>query len=133
MVLELKTSNGTNFMLRLHLEMMSSPYDRFPVIETIELKDSADIRHAVDKMIESYASQELNGKFSYRILLPRDPKSVAKAKRMGLAFQGEFILGLRKHNILPKVREVRYVHDKDHYGWLLASPEVFERFEKGAP
>jgi len=114
--------------------MMSAfPYDRFPVIETIDLRDASDIRRAVDKMIDSYASQELNGKFSYRILLPRDPKSAAKAKRIGLAFQGEFILGLRKRNILPKVREVRYVYDKDHYGWLLASPEVYEQFERGTP
>jgi hypothetical protein len=50
---------------------------------------------------------------------------------MGLAFQGEFILGLRRHNIVPKVREVRYIHDESHYGWLLANPEVYERFSKG--
>jgi hypothetical protein len=28
------------------------------------------------------------------------------------------------------VREVRYVHDESHYGWLLANPQVYERFEK---
>jgi hypothetical protein len=50
---------------------------------------------------------------------------------MGLAFQGELVLGLRKRNIVPKIREVRYVHDELHYGWLLANLEVYERFEKG--
>jgi hypothetical protein len=109
----------------------SSYYVRFPVIETIEIKEASDIRHAVDRMVEAYVLQEPQGKFSYRILLPRDPKSNAKAKRTGLAFQGEFVLGLRKRNLVPRVREVRYVHDESHYGWLLANPEVYERFEKG--
>jgi hypothetical protein len=80
-------------------------------------------------MVEAYVSNSQD-QFSYRILLPRDQKSTAKAKKMGLAFQGEFMLGLRKRNVVPKVREVRYVHDESHYGWLLTSPEVYERFEK---
>lgn len=111
---------------------MQSPYVKFPVLETVEIREASDIRRAVDMMVETYVAQELQGGFSYRILLPRDKKSTAKAKRMGLAFQGEFVLGLRKRNILPRVREVRYVHDESHYGWLLANPEVYERFEKGS-
>jgi hypothetical protein len=83
-------------------------------------------------MVEAYLAQGSQGRFSYRILLPRDPKSTAKAKRIGLAFQGEFVLGLRKRNVVPNVREVRYVHDESHYGWLLANPQVYERFEKGS-
>jgi hypothetical protein len=109
-----------------------SPYARFPVIETIDIKEVSDIRQAVDRMVEAYVMQGLQGKFSYRVLLPRNPKSTAKAKRIGLAFQGEFVLGLRKRNVVPNVREVRYVHDETHYGWLLANPEVYERFEKGS-
>jgi hypothetical protein len=111
--------------------MSNSPYARFPVLETIDIREASDIRHAVDRMVEAYIMQESQGKFSYRILLPRDQKSTAKAKRMGLAFQGEFVLGLRKHKIVTKVREVRYIHDENHYGWLLANPEVYERFSKG--
>lgn len=110
--------------------MSDSPYSRFPVIETIDIREASDIRHAVDRMVEAYVSDS-QGKFSYRILLPRDQKSTAKAKKMGLAFQGEFVLGLRKRNVIPRVREVRYIHDENHYGWLLISPEVYERFEKG--
>jgi hypothetical protein len=107
-------------------------YVRFPVIETIDLSGtSSTIRQAVDKMVEDYLAQEPLGKFSYRILLPRDQKSTRKAKEIGLAFQGEFLLGLRKRNIVPNVREVRYIHDEHHYGWLLANPQVFEQFEKG--
>jgi hypothetical protein len=109
---------------------MPPPYARFPVLETIDMKEASDIRRAVDKMVEAYVAQESQDRFSYRILLPRDQKSTAKAKRIGLAFQGEFVLGLRRRNVVPKVREVRYVHDESHYGWLLASPEAYARFEK---
>lgn len=105
-------------------------YASFPVIETIDLRDASDIRSAVDRMVEAYVSSQ--DRFSYRILLPRDQKSTAKAKRMGLALQGELVLGLRKRNVVPLMREVRYLHDESHYGWLLASPPVFERFEKGS-
>lgn len=110
---------------------MPSNYANFPVIETFELREISDIREAVDRMVEAYVT-EIQDKFSYRILLPRDPKSNAKAKKIGLAFQGEFVLGLRKRNVVPKMREVRYVHDESHYGWLLASPGVYEQFEKDA-
>jgi hypothetical protein len=107
-------------------------YSGFPVHETIELQEVSDIRRAVDRMAEVYARQSDMGDFSYRILLPKGEKSNIKAKRIGIAFQGEFVLALRKRNLVPNVREVRYVHDDNHYGWLLANPQVFERFEKGA-
>ncbi len=106
-------------------------YARFPVIDTIDLNSISTVREAADRMIEAYLKQQPLGKFSYRILLPRDPKSTRKAKTIGLAFQGEFLIGLRRQNVTPKVREVRYIHDENHYGWLLAMPEVYERFEKG--
>jgi hypothetical protein len=99
-------------------------------METIDIREASDIRRAVDRMVEEYM-RDSQGRFSYRILLPRDPKSSAKAKRIGLAFQGEFVLALRKRNVIPRVREVRYMHDESHYGWLLANPDVYERFEKG--
>jgi hypothetical protein len=110
--------------------MPPSPYVRFPVNETIDLKETSNIRQAVDRIVEAYLAQEPLGKFSYRILLPRDQKSTIKAKRIGLAFQGEFVLGLRRRNAVPNVREVRYIHDEHHYGWLLANPQVYEQFEK---
>jgi hypothetical protein len=111
--------------------MPPSLYVKFPVNETIDLSETSYIRQAVDRMVEAYLAQEPLGKFSYRILLPRDQKSIIKAKRIGLAFQGEFVLGLRRRNVVPNVREVRYIHDEHHYGWLLANPQVYEQFEKG--
>src|SRR5829696_2000479 len=106
-------------------------YVKFPVIETIDLSGTSTVRQAVDRMVEAYLAQGHIGKFSYRILLPRDQKSARNAKMIGLAFQGEFLLGLRRRNVVPNVREVRYIHDEHHYGWLLANPQVFEQFEKG--
>ena len=107
-------------------------YGRFPVIDTIDLSGKSTVREAVDRMVEAYLAQQPLGRFSFRILLPRDPKSTKKAKTIGIAFQGEFLLGLRKRNIVPNIREVRYIHDEHHYGWLLANPEIYEQFEKGA-
>lgn len=106
-------------------------YARFPVIETIDLDSTSRVREAVDRMVDVYLAQQPFGKFSYRILLPRHPESTKKAKTIGLAFQGEFLLGLRKRKVVPNIRELRYVHDEHHYGWLLASPEIYEQFEKG--
>ncbi len=110
--------------------MPHTQYARFPVIDTIDLNEASTIRQAAETMVEAYLKKEPLGKFSYRILLPRDPKSTRKAKTIGLAFQGEFLLGLRKRNAVPNIREVRYIHDEHHYGWLLANPQVYEQFEK---
>lgn len=107
---------------------MTSPYVSFPVTETIELRELSDIRRAVDRMVDSYELQMAESNFSYRILLPRG-KSTGKAKRLGLSFQGEFLLALRKKKLALNVRELRYLHDEAHYGWLLANPRVFEQFE----
>ena len=108
---------------------MTSPYAAFPVHETINIREMADIRNAVDRLVEAYAQSD-GASFSYRILLPRGEKLTGKTRRMGIAIQGEFVLGLRKKNLVPRVREIRYLHDEAHYGWLLASPEAVERFER---
>ncbi len=111
---------------------MTSPFAAFPVLETIEIQDLSDIRQAVDKMVDAYVRQSSDQNFSYRILLPRGERLTGKAKRIGVALQGELVLGLRKKNLVPDVREVRYLHDDSHYGWLLASPKVFARFENSS-
>lgn len=109
---------------------MTSQYTGFPVIKTIDLKDLADIRRAVDTMADAYEKSQDD--FSFRILLPRNEKSTGKAKKLGMTLQGEFILTIRKRHLVPQIRDLRYLHDETHYGWLLASPKVFERFERRA-
>jgi hypothetical protein len=109
---------------------MTSPYATFPVHETIDIREMADIRNAVDRLVKAYAEQSNEAGFSYRILLPRGEKLTGRSRRLGLSLQGEFVLGLRKKNLVPRVREIRYLHDEAHYGWLLVSPGVLDSFEK---
>ncbi|MGI0019644.1 MAG: hypothetical protein ACREAY_04155 [Nitrososphaera sp.] len=102
-------------------------YAGFPVYGTIPVRDVSDIRQAADRMADAY--EKSSDDFAFRILLPRGDKLTNKAKKLGMTFQGEFVLTLRKRNLVPVVRDVRYVHDDDHYGWILASPKAFDRFE----
>jgi hypothetical protein len=102
-------------------------YASFPVQETIDVRDISDIRNAVDRMADSY--QRSADDFSFRILLPRGEKLTGRTKKIGITLQGEFIFTLRKRNVVPVLRDLRYVHDEAHYGWLLASSKVFDRFE----
>ncbi|HEX9678083.1 hypothetical protein [Nitrososphaera sp.] len=109
---------------------MTSQYASFPVQETFDLKEIAEIRLAADKMADLY--EKGADDFSFRILLPRSERLTSRAKKLGITMQGEFVLTLRKRNIVPIVKELRYVHDESHYGWLLASTRVFDRFEQKA-
>ena len=102
-------------------------YAGFPVHATLDVKDVTDIRLAADRMVDAY--EKSADDFAFRILLPRGDKLTSKAKKLGMTFQGEFVLTLRKRNLVPVVRDVRYIHDDDHYGWILASPPAFDRFE----
>lgn len=99
-------------------------YVDFPVHETVDVKDISDVRIAVDRIVDAYVNLGQDGNFSYRILLPKGEK-ITKAKKLGLTIQAEFLLGLRKKKLKPNVGEIRYIHDKDHYGWILANPERF--------
>lgn len=107
-------------------------YINFPVQETIEVRDIFDINIAVNRMVELYMLDTQNGKdnFSCRILLPRSngdgrEESIRKeAKKIGLKLQIEFVLALKQKKLKPNIREVRYVHDSTHYGWILASPQL---------
>ena len=105
-------------------------YVDFPVHETIHVKDISDIRITVDKIVEAYVLLGQDGDFSYRILLPKGEKLTSMAKKLGLMVQAEFLLALRKKKLKPNVREIRYIHDKDHYGWILANPERFSTNSK---
>ena len=110
---------------------VSSDYASFAARDSAELADLSGVREVVDRMVRLYEQCHASDQFSFRILLPRDEKSQSKAKKIGFALQGEFILALRKRNLVPVVQEVKYVHDARHYGWLLASPKVLEAIGKG--
>jgi len=110
-----------------------SSYAEFPVLETIEIKEISDIPESVQKMTETYAVKSDAREFSYRLLLPRGEKLNTKAKRIGMTAQSEFLLSLRLKKLKPNLREIRYVHDVDHYGWLFVDPTFHDRFFAATP
>jgi hypothetical protein len=110
-----------------------SSYAEFPVLETFEIKEISDIPEAVQKMTETYAVKGNACEFSYRLLLPRGEKLNAKAKRIGMTAQSEFLLSLRVRKLKPNLREIRYVHDVDHYGWLFIDPTFHDQFFSATP
>lgn len=78
-----------------------------------------------NKMVALYSQCYHNHNFSFRILLPRSAEHDRinnLSKKLGLKIQGEFLMGLRKLKLNPSVQEFKYIHDKDHYGWLLVDP-----------
>ena len=110
------------------MESSRSVYVRFPVQETVEIKEISDIRDAVKKMVNCYADKSDTHEFSYRLLLPRGEMLTTKAKRIGITAQAEFLLALRRKNLKPNLRDIRYVHDVDHYGWIFVHPGVHDKF-----
>lgn len=107
----------------------SSLYTNFPVHETIDITDLSDIPRAVVNMVEAYACLNEQGKFSYRLLLPRGEKSLTiKAKKIGLVLQAELLLALKNNKLKVNLKEIRYIHDENHYGWLLFNPTMQEQY-----
>jgi hypothetical protein len=110
------------------LKPTKSCYVDFPVLETIEIKEIAYIHEAINKMVQTYAVTNDAPEFSYRLLLPRGEELTTQSKRIGMTARAEFLLSLRTKKLKPNLREIRYVHDADHYGWLLVDPTVYDRF-----
>ena len=105
------------------MESYPASYVDFPVHETIDVKDVSDIRITIDRIVEAYVHLGQDGNFSYRILLPKGEKLTSNAKKLGLTVQAEFLLALKKKQLKLNVKDIRYIHDKTHYGWILANPE----------
>src|SRR5215831_331877 len=109
------------------MERSGYSYADFPVEETIELNEIADINEAITRMTTTYVRRTNTRDFSYRLLLPRGEHLTAKAKRIGMLAQEQFLLALRKRKLKANLREIRYVHDVAHYGWLLFDPATTDR------
>jgi hypothetical protein len=72
-------------------------------------------------MILDYMSLEPANDFSYRILLPRKQENNKLAKKIGLSLQLEFTSQLRKRKLKIKMKEIRYIHDTTHFGWIITT------------
>jgi hypothetical protein len=77
-------------------------------------------------MVQTYIVSDAC-QFSYRLLLPRGEELTTKAKRIGSTVQAEFLLALRRKRLKPNLREIRYVHDVDHYGWIFVDPTFHDQ------
>jgi len=108
--------------------VMGSPssYANFPAQETITIKSISDIDYAVDRLVKYYLLYQEEKNFSYRILLPKGEERLSRttAKSIGLKLQNAFLRNINKKKLKPNIEQVRYVHDKSHYGWILASPTL---------
>jgi uncharacterized protein YgfB (UPF0149 family) len=101
----------------------------FKASNTEEIDDFKEIPKLVEKMVTTYSRSYTDHNFSFRILLPRSKDSQrinAQTKKLGLQIQNEFLLGIRKFKLKPNIRELRYIHDEDHFGWLLVDPSIYE-------
>jgi hypothetical protein len=108
--------------------MNSYKLSKFPVQHTYEISDLSQVGNVVKNIVNVYSQTMVRSDFSYRILLPRDPTSNSNlfAKKIGLAIQAELLLSLKKIDIKPRLREIRYIHDERHYGWLFLSENLAE-------
>ena len=100
---------------------MSSPsfWRDLPVHKTLPLEKLEQVQSVCDSMILDYISLEQTNDFSYRILLPRNKENNKLAKKLGLSLQLEFTSQLRKRKLKTKMKEIRYIHDTKHFGWII--------------
>ena len=103
---------------------MSSPsfWRDLPVHKTLFLEKIEQVRSVCDDMIRDYIKLEPTNDFTYRILLPRLKNNNNKlAKKIGLSLQLEFTSQLRKRKLKINMKEIRYIHDKTHFGWIITT------------
>ena len=102
---------------------MSSPsfWRDLPVHKTLFVEELEQVKSVCDSMILDYMRLEPTNDFSYRILLPRKQENNKLAKKIGLSLQLEFTSQLRKRKLKIKMKEIRYIHDTKHFGWIITT------------
>ena len=101
----------------------------FNAFSTENISDFEEISRLVDILIKEYSKSYKDHNFSFRILLPRskDSKTVNnQSKKLGLHIQNTFLHEIKKLKLKPNIRELKYVHDENHFGWLLLDPSIYE-------
>jgi hypothetical protein len=99
---------------------------------TVKVNSFEEIPKISKKLLDHYAKCYSNHNFTYRILLPRvaDSQEVNNdSKKMGMYIQNELLSGIRSSKLKPNIKEFRYVHDNDSYGWILFDPSFSHHFE----
>lgn len=98
----------------------------FPVKLTFKISEVSEIKPMIDKFIGYYRGPE-SEEFSCRILLPRNLESENDVKRLGATIHSEIMFSLKKNKLAMNLRDIRYMHDANTYGWLLLNPKVAEK------
>ncbi|MGN6559294.1 MAG: hypothetical protein ACTHJ7_07010 [Candidatus Nitrosocosmicus sp.] len=96
---------------------------------TEDILDFEQVPRLVEVMAGEYLRSHKSHSFSFRILLPRSKTSKAvnnQTKKLCLQIQSGFLTELKKLKLKPDIRELRYIHDDEHFGWLLIDPHIYE-------
>ena len=101
-------------------------YRTLKVSKTYQVISAHDISTIVTQLADYIEKNSSMDDLSVRILLPREAGSGSRAQKWGLSLRSGLILALKRKRIRPTLREVRYVHDDGHYGWLLIDPHLFD-------
>ena len=104
-------------------------YRTLKVSKTFQIRSTEDITNIVTQLadfIEVHIEKNVSHDLSVRILLPREAGSGSRAQKWGLSLRSGLILALKRKGVRPNLKEVRYVHDEYHYGWILIEPRLFD-------
>lgn len=101
-------------------------YRTLRVSKTFQVSNAQDITNIVTQLANLIEKNGSMDDLSVRILLPREAGSGSTAQKWGLSLRSGLILALKRKGIKPNLREVRYVHDDCHYGWILIEPRLFD-------
>lgn len=101
-------------------------YRTFKVSKTFQVSSAQEITDIVTQLADFVETNDAMDGLSVRILLPREDGSGSRARKWGASLRSGLILALKKRKIKPNLREVRYVHDDYHYGWILFEPSLLD-------
>ena len=101
-------------------------YRTLKVSKTFQVRSTEDITNIVTQLADFIEENVSLDDLSVRILLPREAGSGSRAQKWGLSLRSGLILALKRKGVRPNLKEVRYVHDEYHYGWILIEPRLFD-------
>lgn len=94
-------------------------YRTLQVSKTFKVSNILDVTSIVTQLVDFIEKNSSMDGFSVRILLPRGDENDSLARKWGASLRTGLLLALKRREIRPNLREVRYVHDQYHYGWIL--------------
>jgi hypothetical protein len=97
-------------------------YRTLQVSKTFKVSSGLDVISIVAQLVYFVEKNSSMDGFSVRILLPRGDEDDSLARKWGASLRSGLLLALKRREIRPNLREVRYVHDEYHYGWILIEP-----------